>query len=220
MRMGTSPRKQFLTLGDRPILAHTIGKFEICEAIDEIVVTVPPGMIAYTRKNVIKPYSFVKVSAVVKGGEHRQDSVYKGFKVISEDTKIVVVHDGVRPFVSPEKIEEVVSLCEKYDAVITGIRSRDTVKQTYRKFVKKTLERDSILLAHTPQAFKRDIIEKAFKKALMEGFYGTDEAALVEGLGIKVYVVTDEETNIKITSFQDLEIANWLLERFEMQKGS
>jgi len=145
------------------------------------------------------------VKQVVVGGEKRQDSVFNGYQALPTDTDIVLVHDGVRPFLSKGMIHETIHVAGKFGAAITAIPVHDTLKQVdVSGLVQRTVERDGLWRVQTPQAFRYDLLGEAFRKAQADSFYGTDEGALIEYLGQEVRVVNGSEWNIKITRPEDL----------------
>lgn len=210
-RMGLAEKKQYLPLGDRPILAHTLGVFEASPRIKDVVLVVPPGEVEVCRKGIVEAFGFGKVRVIVEGGEERQDSVRKGLERV-EDTDLVLIHDGVRPFVDVRMIEEVLEAASRWGAAITAIPVRDTVKRVSQGgMVEGTIDRDGLWLVQTPQAFRRNVIDEAHRRALKEGVYCTDDGALVERLGVPVTVVRGSWRNIKVTTRDDLELAEAIL---------
>lgn len=199
--------KQFLNLGDKPILAHCVQRFEACETVDQIILVVPEDYLEYCSQTIVDQHDFKKVKKIVCGGRERQDSVYLGLKACPNSTTVVAIHDGVRPFVSPQKISESIRLCEQKKAVILALPVKDTVKRVEGSSVVTTLDRKKLWLVQTPQVFEYGFILDAYEKAIQEGFVGTDDAMLVERLGHKVTVVEGEYQNIKITTAEDLAIA-------------
>jgi 2-C-methyl-D-erythritol 4-phosphate cytidylyltransferase len=199
--------KQFLNLGDRPILAHCVQRFESCETIDQMVLVVPEDYLGYCSQAIVDQYDFKKVKKIVCGGKERQDSVYLGLKACPKSTTVVAIHDGVRPFVSPQKISESIGLCVEKKAVILAVPAKDTVKRVEGNSVVTTLDRKKLWLVQTPQVFEYSFILNAYEKAIEDGFAGTDDAMLVERLGHQVTVVEGEYQNIKITTAEDLAIA-------------
>jgi 2-C-methyl-D-erythritol 4-phosphate cytidylyltransferase len=205
--------KQFLPLGDKPILAHTIDKFERCELIDEIIPVVPQDYQGYCSQVIVDKFSFKKVKKIVCGGEERQDSVYLGLEACPKNTSIVVIHDGVRPLVSTEKISESIKLCQQKKAVILAIPPKETIKRVEEGAVVTTLDRKKLWLVQTPQVFEYQLVWDAYQKARADGFKGTDDSVLVERLGHEVIILKGEYENIKITTNEDLEIAESFLNR-------
>lgn len=204
--------KQFLMLKDKPILAYTVEKFERCELIDEIILVVPEDYLAYCSQAIVDKYGFKKVRKVTCGGKERQDSVYLGLKACPNTTSIVVVHNGVRPLISVDKISESIRICEKKKAVVLAMPVKETVKRVEQGNIITTLDRDKIWLIQTPQTFEYKLIMDAYQKAEKDNFVGTDDSALVERLGHEVTVLEGDYKNIKITTIEDLQIAEKLLE--------
>jgi 2-C-methyl-D-erythritol 4-phosphate cytidylyltransferase len=210
--------KQFLMLKDKPILAHTVDKFERCELIDEIILVVPEDYLEYCSQAIVDKYNFKKVRKIICGGKERQDSVFLGLKACSNNTSIVVIHDGVRPLISPDKISESIKLCEEkkssgpIGAVVLAVPVKETVKRVERGNIITTLDRDKIWLTQTPQTFEYKLILDAHQKAEEDNFMGTDDSALVERLGYEVTVLEGDYRNIKITTAEDLMIAEKFLE--------
>ena len=205
--------KQFLNLGDRPILAHCVQRFESCEMVDRIVLVVPEDYLGYCSEAIVDKYDFKKVKKIVCGGKERQDSVHLGLKACPKSTRVVAIHDGVRPFVSPQKISESIGLCEEKKAVILAVPAKDTVKRVEGDSVVTTLDRKKLWLVQTPQVFEYSLILDAYEKAIEDEFAGTDDAMLVERLGHQVTVVEGEYQNMKITTAEDLAMAEKLIRK-------
>lgn len=203
--------KQFLTLGDKPILAHAIEKFESCKMIDEIILVVPEDYMGYCSQAVVDKFSFKKINKIVNGGKERQDSVYLGLKACSGGTSIVAIHDGVRPFIPSDKISESVRLCRTKKAVVLAVSPKDTIKRVADGSVVTTLDRNKLCLVQTPQVFEYNLILDAHQKAKEDGFVGTDDSALVERLGHRVTILEGDYQNIKITTAEDLAIAERMI---------
>ena len=210
-REGKIP-KQFLTLKDKPILAHTIDKFERCELIDEIILVVPEDYLEYCSQKVVDKHGFKKVRKVICGGKERQDSVYSGLKACPNNTSIVVIHDGVRPLISPDKISELIKICREKKAVVLAVPVKETVKRVEHDNIITTLDRNKLWLTQTPQTFEYKLILDAYEKAKKNNFTGTDDSALVERLGYEVTILEGDYKNIKITTAEDLQVAEKLLE--------
>jgi len=204
-------KKQFIELKGIPILARTLTSLSKAPQIDEIIVVVPPGEIDYTKIEIVEKYKIPKVSAIVGGGDTRQESMVIGLGYVPGDTELVVVHDGVRPFVTQKMIGDVTKAAGESGAAITAIRPFDTVKTVKGEYVQNTLKRDGIALAQTPQCFRYAILKNAVNKARAEKFTGTDEAGLVELMGVKALLVEGSSANIKITSQEDLKLAEAIL---------
>ena len=202
-RMGGTVPKQFQALRGKPILHYTLRALQESELIDSLVLVVPEKELKNARADWLERPPVVK--QVVVGGEKRQDSVFNGYQALPTDTDIVLVHDGVRPFLSREMIQETIHTAEKFGAAITAIPVHDTLKQVDDSgLVQRTVKREALWRVQTPQAFRYDLLGEAFRNAQADSFYGTDEAALIEHLGQEVRVVDGSEWNLKITRQEDL----------------
>jgi 2-C-methyl-D-erythritol 4-phosphate cytidylyltransferase len=214
----SAPSKQFTELGGTPILIHTLRRFAKSPEITEIVVALRKAEIAPFRARLEReaPEILTKKTVLLEGGESRQQSVANGLAAVSaaaRDDDIVLVHDGVRPFVTEEMIHEVIAGASKYGAAIAGVPAVDTVKQVERTaegaLIRATIPRERIVMAQTPQGFRYSVLKKAFDEATADGFVGTDEASLVERSGHPVAVVMGSPRNIKITTPGDLDLAEF-----------
>ena len=211
-RMGGTVPKQFQSLNGKPILYHTIKTLQNCETISEIILVVPEKEYETTNTDWLSKLEIVK--KVVIGGEKRQDSVYNGFCEVSQDSEIVLVHDGVRPFLSQKMIADSIDAAREYGAAITAIPVHDTIKRVDTSgLVSQTIDREGLWRVQTPQAFRYSLLLDAFNKAKSENFYGTDEGALIEHLGEPVKIVEGLEQNIKITRPEDLELSKAFISR-------
>ena len=212
-RMGSERSKQFMDLCGKPILAITLDRFQKCDLVDGIVVVVSQQDVDYCTCEIVERFELSKVAKVVAGGECRQVSVRKGIEAVSNSSTWILIHDGVRPLVSAELIERVITSARRYRAVIPGIPVKDTLKEIdSRGGVVNTVERRALWAIQTPQIFRREDIQAAHKKAVEQGWEGaTDDASLIEKAGIPVAVIEGEEANIKITTAKDLELARFLL---------
>ena len=215
VRMGGDQPKQFMELSGRPMLAFTLEHFARSPHIDEIVLVVPPGKVEYCRGQIVEKYDLAKVKKVVAGGERRQDSVRLGLEAIEDHYPLVLIHDGVRPLVSPDLISRIVTAANACRAVIPALAARETVKEADSEgLVVKTHDRRHLWLVQTPQAFRYEDILEAHRRALEENWEEiTDDALLVERMGVPVTIIEGSEENIKITTPQDLELARFLLGR-------
>ena len=203
IRMGSNVPKQFLLLGGKPILHYTLSALNRCSIVDEIVLVVSENEIAKAQQEIQN--SHPKVTKVIAGGKERQDSVGNGLQSLDSETDIVVIHDGVRPFVSPDLIRETVEAARDFGAAITAIPVSDTIKKVNKEgLVEHTVDRGGLWRVQTPQTFQVSLLKEAFKKAQADNFYGTDESSLIEYLGREVKVVPGSEFNIKITRSEDL----------------
>lgn len=200
-RMGRRLPKQYLTLGGAPLIVHTVRA--LARSVEGVVVVAPAGRIEATRR-LLARHRVPRVLAVVAGGAERQDSVWRGLGTLPEGARWVIVHDAVRPFVTPDLIRRVLAAAVAHGAAICGIQVRDTVKRVKEGLAQSTLDRDGLWLAQTPQAFRRELLWEAHDKARRDGYTGTDDAALVERLGVAVAVVAGSPQNVKITTREDL----------------
>jgi 2-C-methyl-D-erythritol 4-phosphate cytidylyltransferase len=213
LRFMEGARKQFFSLAGKPVLCHTLDKFEASPAVHSIILVVGQDEKDYCLKEIVEKYRYSKVSQIVGGGKRRQDSVKNGIDALSPDAGIVVIHDGVRPFVTDEMIEKSVHSAMEVGASVTAVPVKDTIKLSGPDgMVSKTLERDALWQVQTPQAFQVGLIKDAYQKAARDGFTGTDDASLVERLGLKVHLLPGSYSNIKITTPEDLTLAQMLLQ--------
>lgn len=213
-RMGKAVAKQFLPLGDRPMLAHTLLAFQRSSEIDEIIPILSEEDMETCLKDVIEAFHITKVRTLVVGGKERQDSVYNGLKKTDKDASVILVHDGVRPFVTPDMIRECVDAARKGECVAVGVPLKDTIKEVDVKgIVRQTLERSRLWAIQTPQAFPAKVLRKAYDESYKKKEYGTDDATLVERAGNKIRVIMGSYENIKITTPEDLILAEEILKR-------
>jgi 2-C-methyl-D-erythritol 4-phosphate cytidylyltransferase len=211
-RMEGDRRKQYLSLAGLPILTRTLMVFHRCDAVDEIILVVPEDDIDFCRETILKPEGLSRNITLSPGGERRQDSVFNGLKEVNPSCGIVVIHDGVRPFVQNDQIIACIDGARQFGACIMGVPAYETLKQVDTSdHIVRTLERDDVWLAQTPQAFGHDLIRKAHDRARIENYTATDDASLVEKLGATVKIVRGSRRNIKITVTEDLEMARWVL---------
>jgi 2-C-methyl-D-erythritol 4-phosphate cytidylyltransferase len=211
-RMQNAVRKQYHTLAGIPVVAHTLKAISASPLIEEIVLVIPQDDVAYCRENILQPLGLQARVLTVAGGAERQDSVYNGLCALAGGG-IVVIHDGVRPFVSRERLEACIRGAETSGACILGVPAYDTLKQVRPSgAIVRTLDRRGIWLAQTPQAFAADLIRRAHCEARTDGFRGTDDAALVERLGVTITILPGSRFNLKITTPQDLILARALLQ--------
>jgi 2-C-methyl-D-erythritol 4-phosphate cytidylyltransferase len=220
-RMESGIPKQYLPLAGIPVLVHTLQAFHLSAVIDEIFLVVPEEDIPEVRRGIVLKYGISKVILVLAGGAKRQDSVRNALFHVRDEHGIVLVHDGVRPFVSGELISRAVAAAEKCGAITVGVPVKDTVKEADAAgWVKKTVAREGLWLTQTPQAFRRPIIITAYERAAADGFYGTDDASLVERMGIPVRMIPGDCDNIKLTTPEDLLLGDVIVRRFSYDKVS
>ena len=214
VRMQADIRKQYMILDDIPILSRAIRPFDQSPLVDRIILTVPEEDIGYCRRTIIDPYGFQKKIDVIKGGKERQSSVYEGLKQ-ARGSEIVMIHDGVRPFITPEMVETAVSETRKYNAVIFALPAFETLKQADKKNrVLGTIDRKKIWMAQTPQSFDYSLIMNAHQDAVKKNIKGTDDASLLEKTGQLITILQGTRFNIKITTPEDLKLAEAILPLF------
>ena len=210
-RLGSPIRKQFLKLRGKPLLVYTLEAFERCPDIDDIILVIPRGDEEFSPKGMAEKYGISKLRRAVAGGDERQESVYNGLMTLGCDTSIAVIHDAVRPFIGSEDISGAISLCEECGAVVTAVPVSDTVKVSDGETVERTLDRGRLWLAQTPQVFRLDLIKEAYRRAAEDNFTATDDSSLVERIGLEVRIYVGSYRNIKITTPDDLRIAELML---------
>ncbi len=213
LRMAGQTKKNYIELLGRPVLAHTLAAFEESQLIDAVIVVVTPGDEEFCQRDIVDAYGLKKVIKVTPGAESRQGSVGTGLALLDnkDAAEVIIVHDGARPLVTPEIIESVIEEANSTGAAIAAVRVKDTIKETEGGLVASTPARDKLWAAQTPQAFKADILINAFAQAEADGFTGTDESMLVERLGTKVSIVEGSYENIKITTAEDITLAERIL---------
>jgi len=208
--MGPGTPKQFTRLAGIPLLVHTVRAFEQVAAISAIILAVPMDYLQHTRQ-LVEQYGLHKVT-VVAGGELRQDSVKAGLAHVPPQCELVAVHDGARPLISPELIRACLQAAQKNGAAMAAIPVKDTIKEvTADQFILRTIDRNTLWQAQTPQVMRPDTLRKAFAAAAEKSFIGTDEASFLELLNVQMAVVEGSEQNIKITRPDDLLIAEAIL---------
>jgi 2-C-methyl-D-erythritol 4-phosphate cytidylyltransferase len=204
--------KQFAPLCGKPLVLHTVESFERSRSVEEIVLVVPARWVRKV-KDEIENLGFKKVKKVVRGGQRRMDSVYSG--LLAAEGDIVVIHDGVRPLVTPSVIDGGVRSCKKHGACIYAIRATDTVKLAQNGSVKNTLRREEVYLTQTPQVFERSVLLEAYVSAYEKGIEAPDDSYLVERIGVPVKILNGFRENIKVTSPSDLRLVETLMGRGE-----
>jgi len=234
-RFGQGSNKPFQTLRGKPLLEWSL---EIFEAIDKIIEIIPVLKEEDREKGqkVFEDYNLSKIKRIAPGGKERQDSVYNGLTLIEDKNCIVLIHDGARPLIEKHLIQEAIKELlpspatplpkvgttrnrggkeglENYDGVVLGVPLKDTIKEAEAGIIKKTLRRDSLWAIQTPQVFPYNSILRAYEKAMNENFYSTDDAALVERYGGKVKIIMGSYKNIKITTPEDMALAEFFLSR-------
>jgi 2-C-methyl-D-erythritol 4-phosphate cytidylyltransferase len=210
-RMGGERAKQFLELSGTPVIIHTLRRFDECAEVGETIVVVPAADVKDFLELAGKA-GLRKLARVVAGGGTRTESVWRGLQAVRAETaRVVAVHDAVRPLVTPEEIDATVRAADASGAAILAARAVDTIKEAEGTNVLRTLDRARLWHAQTPQCFRYDLLRRAYERALAEGFEATDCSALVERLGAPVSIVEGTARNIKITTPQDLALAEILM---------
>ena len=212
LRMGGAVRKQFRSLGGLPLLVHSLRVFQSSPVINAVILAVPEADLEYCRSEIVESHGFTKVARVVAGGRERQDSVRHALAAVDGRIRFVVIHDAVRPFVTDTMVAQVVEAAASDGAAIVALPMRDTVKHVGAdRLIERTIDRKPLWLAQTPQAFRRDWLEEAHRKAQAEGLAATDDAYLLEWMGHPVRVIEGSGENIKVTRPEDLIIAEAIL---------
>jgi 2-C-methyl-D-erythritol 4-phosphate cytidylyltransferase len=204
--------KQFLPLRGKPVLAYSVETFSKSDLIGEIIIVVPEDWARTVKTDIVDRLSIPKVTKIIPGGLERQDSVLNGFNSLSGTPDVVAVHDGARPLVSLELLEEVIRQASACGAALAALPSNDTIKKSSPEmYVDSTVQRDSLWFAQTPQAFRYEVLKNALSKAADDRFTGTDESLLVERTGVRVKIVKGSPCNIKITTPEDLALGELIL---------
>jgi len=211
-RMTLSIRKQYLVLGNRPVLVHALAAFDACEAIEAIYLVVPAADMEFCRKQICPASACRKPVHLVAGGQQRQDSVFAGLSAAKGHAELVAIHDGVRPFILPAQIAESLAQAGRHGACILATPASETLKECAEKgWIARTLDRGKIWMAQTPQTFRFDLIHRAHLHARVNGLTATDDAQLVEIQGLPVALIPGSPLNIKITRPEDLLLAEAIL---------
>lgn len=211
-RMGSVQSKQYIDLNEKPILYYTLRQFIDNDLINRIILVLPKDEIEYCRKEVLDKFGLI-VDDIVSGGAERQESVYNGLTK-ANGSEIVLIHDGVRPFVSKKTIDEAIKYAKKYKASAPGVMPKDTIKiKSKDGFSIKTLNRSELVAIQTPQAFDYNMIYDCHKKLKEKGILVTDDTMVAELFGNEVYIYEGEYTNIKITTPDDLILAKHLISK-------
>ena len=202
--------KQFIEIKGKPVLVYTLEKFIYNKSIDEVILVLPEDEVDYCKKEVLQKYS-LKVDRIVIGGKERQDSVFNALEAM-EKANIVLIHDGARPFISEKIIEEGIKYANIYGAAAPGVTPKDTIKIKNEDNISvDTPDRNTLVAVQTPQCFKYDEIYQCHRKVKEENAIVTDDTSVVERYGHKVYLYEGDYTNIKITTPEDLILAERLI---------
>ncbi|VAX31527.1 2-C-methyl-D-erythritol 4-phosphate cytidylyltransferase [hydrothermal vent metagenome] len=202
--------KTLLNLKGMPVIARTLSALQAVDEIVEIIPVMRNDEMEQTLE-IVEKYGFTKVRKIAPGGRERQESVSHGLALIERKGCIVLVHDGVRPLVTPEIIRNAIAALGDLDGVVTAVAVKDTIKEVVDGMVRKTLAREVLFAVQTPQVFPYAVLMEAYAEALKSGMHFTDDAAMVEHNGGRVKVVEGEYSNIKITTREDLDVAEAFL---------
>ncbi len=217
VRMKSGIKKQFMDLEGIPVLIRTLKAFDTCGQVDEIILVAPEPDLAFCGNTLIHPGTFALPVHLVKGGITRHDSVANGLAAARDlsaqpENTLVLIHDGVRPFINKTLVSRCIKGAREYGACIPTVRITDTIKKADRNgIIQCTLDRNCLYRAQTPQVFRLDLILKAFSHARQTGFRGTDEASVCEHAKIPVLTVAGDRFNIKLTTPDDLLFARLIL---------
>ncbi|MFA4829275.1 MAG: 2-C-methyl-D-erythritol 4-phosphate cytidylyltransferase [Thermodesulfovibrionales bacterium] len=215
-RFGQDNNKTFQALLDKPIVIWALEALECVDDIEEIIPVFKKDDMEQGLA-LIERFRISKVKRVASGGKERQDSVFNGLNLAGKKASVVLIHDGVRPLIEKSVIEESIKQLKDCDGVIVGVLPKDTIKEARGQgkdiVVKKTLNRNVLRAIQTPQVFKYSALMQAYKKAMAEKFYSTDDSAIVERYGGKVKVIMGSYTNIKVTTPEDLDMAEMFLRK-------
>ena len=214
-RMQSELPKPYLELNGQPILYHTIKNMLGSRFLSEMVVVVAEDIRGSEILSLCIPKDSPVPITTAVGGEKRQDSVYNGLKALRGNNPVILVHDGVRPFIKSDTIDRCIQKCSDSDGVVLAIPSHDTLKIVKGGFISGNIDRENIWHMQTPQFFKSNILSEAFTRAKSDKFYGTDEVSLVERISASIHVAQGDPRNIKITTRDDLMLANSIIKQWE-----
>jgi len=214
-RMGTD--KQFLPLRGHPLVAYTVSKFQNCAAVNEVVLVTAAERRGEFQK-LVTTYGFSKVARFADGGAERQDSVWNGLEAVGAGTDIVLIHDGARPCIGPEAIEQTVTAAREFGAAVVATKVTDTIKEARTdRIVVRTLDRSRLWAVQTPQGFRIGWIRDGYTEVRRQGKVVTDDTAAVEWIGKPVHLVENSSPNLKVTNPADVALAEFLLRDCELQ---
>lgn len=213
--MGAGHNKLFIELSNIPVLIHTLRVFDQDPHCTNIVLAVKKEEKSYIEE-LLHQYSIQKVTAFAEGGAERQQSVYAGLKA-TPSTGVVLVHDAARPFIQMDVIHRLVQSANQFGAAVAAVRAKDTMKKVHNGIIQETVDRESLWIIQTPQAFQYDVLEKAERLAEQQSFLGTDEAMLVERLGGNVHIVESTYDNVKVTTQEDLLLGEVILNKRKLE---
>lgn len=210
-RMGCAINKVFISLSNHPVLIHSALALSVCPEVDNLIVVAAPEETEAVEK-MLADAAGIKQWQVVAGGSERQYSISNALEAVPQSAEIILVHDGARPLIKPEMVSRLISAARQYQAAGVAVPVKDTIKTVDREgFIIDTPARQTLWAIQTPQAFAAGVLRQAYRRAAEEGYLGTDDAALVERLGIRVKIVQGSYCNIKITTPEDIAVAGVLL---------
>lgn len=214
-RMKSSIQKQYILLKEKPILYYSLKAFEDIKEIERIILVVGKGEVSYCRKEIIDKYGLQKVTDVIEGGKERYHSVYEGLKLLEKHCDYVLIHDGARPFITEGIILNTIENVKKYKACAVGMPVKDTIKIVDEEnFCVHTPERAKVWAVQTPQAFEYNIIKSAYDILMQKEIMVTDDAMVIEQfMNISVKLIEGTYENIKITTQEDLKVAETIAEQ-------
>lgn len=211
-RIGGETKKQYLELGELPVLVQTLLRLGTQPQIEAIHLIVPEADLAFCRAELVERYRIDKIGGVIAGGSERQDSVRKGLEACgAEGQDVILIHDGVRPFFPKDQIGPLIQLAAIEGAALLAVPAQDTIKEVFDGQVRSTLDRSLLWQVQTPQAFRCERLREAHRRAYASGYIGTDDASLIEWCGWPVAVLPGHPHNLKITTPADLALARALL---------
>ncbi len=213
-RFGDGPSKQYVMLCGKPLLVWALETLEASPEIIEIIPVLKEGDME-SGIRMLEEYGISKVRRIAPGGKERQDSVFHGLKIVDDKNGVVLVHDGVRPLIESSLVADAIAQLKDCDGVVVGVPVKDTIKEVEDGEVRHTLRRDTLWSVQTPQVFHYEALYKAYERAAKDSFYSTDDSALIERYGGRIKMVMGSYKNIKITTTEDLRIAELFLEMRE-----
>ena len=202
--------KLFYPVGGKPVLAYTIGAFQECALISEIIIVARQEQFDSIGE-ICKKYDFNKVTKIIKGGQTRAESVINGVFAVSGKTKLIAIHDGARPCIDVETIEKVINAAAKYHAAAPATQITSTIKRVENSMISETVSREGLFEIQTPQVFRAEIIKAALTNAAKKSITVTDDCMAAEMIGVRAFIVEGSRNNIKITENEDLRTAESIL---------
>lgn len=212
-RMGASINKLFLEINEVPVIAYTLSALEFCDEIDEIVISAREEDIRYLQE-IVSSFSISKLKTIVIGGQTRGESVLSASKMVSPDCDVVMVHDGARPLVTDDIIKETINSAVYFGAAACGVKPKCTLKSVDEGFIKDTIDRENTIEIQTPQAFSKELFDAMYSFSVATIKVATDDCALAEKAGAKIFVTEGSYKNIKITTPEDIKMAEIFLRRY------